>query len=100
MDEGESPLDTLRRELEEEIGVEIEPEEFLGGFPDRYGEDGPPTINFYWTARIAGGEPEPSQEELAEVRWFERDALPSPDEFAFRNSVEALRAWRDSRREL
>ena len=93
IDEGEEPLAALRREFDEEIGTEVEPGEFVGGFPDRYGDDGPPTVNFYWTARL-GGEPQGS-EEIAELRWFDPDDLPPPGEFAFENTVEALRAWRE-----
>ena len=40
MDEGEEPLEALRRELLEETGLEVDPGEFLGGIPDRYGDDG------------------------------------------------------------
>ncbi len=93
IDEDEEPLAALRRELDEEIGIEIEPGDFVGGFPDRYGEDGAPTLNFYWTARLEG-EPRPS-DEIAELRWFGPDELPERDEFAFANTVEALRAWRE-----
>ena len=93
IDEGEDPLAALRRELAEEIGLEVEPGDFVGGFPDRYGEDGPPTLNFYWAAQLEG-KPQPS-EEIAELRWFEPDALPERDQFAFANTVEALRAWRE-----
>ena len=57
LDEGEEPLETLRRELREETGLELEPGAFLGGLPDRYGEDGPWTVNFYWEARLGEGEP-------------------------------------------
>jgi ADP-ribose pyrophosphatase YjhB (NUDIX family) len=92
MDEGEEPLATLRRELEEETGTEIEPLEFLGGFPDRYGDWGIWTINLYWTARIMRGEPEPS-DDVAAVAWFGPDDLPPKDEFAFRNTVEVLEKW-------
>ena len=93
MDEGESPVETLRREVKEETGLEIEPDEFVGGFPDRYGEAGIYTINFYWTVRVVSGEPN-AADDVAELAWFHADALPAPDEFAFPNSVEALRAWR------
>ena len=53
MDEGEEPLETLRRELREETGLEVEPGDFLGGIPDRYGEGGAWTVNFYWAAAWA-----------------------------------------------
>jgi ADP-ribose pyrophosphatase YjhB (NUDIX family) len=92
MDEGETPLETLRRELREEAGVEIEPGDFLAGLPDRYGEDGGWTINLYWTARIAAGEPK-AADDVAEFRWFAADELPPRAEFAFANTIEALEAW-------
>ena len=43
LDEEEHPLDCIRRELEEEAGVEVEPLEFLGVWLDRYGGDGSAT---------------------------------------------------------
>jgi NADH pyrophosphatase NudC (nudix superfamily) len=39
VDEGEHPLEALRRELREEAALEIEPDEFLGVWMDRYGYD-------------------------------------------------------------
>jgi ADP-ribose pyrophosphatase YjhB (NUDIX family) len=93
-DEGESPGEALRRELREETGVEVEPGAFVGGFPDRYGADGPWTINFYWEARVADGQPEPqAADDVAELRWFPRDALPPRGEFAFPNTLAVLEAW-------
>lgn len=92
VDEGEAPLAALRREIAEETSLEIEPGDFLGGYPDRYGADGVYTLNFYWTARIVGGELE-LDEELAEVAWFAPDGLPDRADFAFRNTVEALEDW-------
>lgn len=90
--EGEDGLEALRRELREEIGVQIKPGEFVGAFPDTYGDDGIYTLNLYWTAVIASGEPTPN-EELDEVAWFAPDALPPREEFAFSNTVAALESW-------
>jgi NAD+ diphosphatase len=92
VDEGEDALETLRRELREELGVEIEPGRLVGSPPDRYGENGPWTVNFYWEARIVSGEPEPA-DDVADIRWFPRGELPPKDEFAFRNTVEILELW-------
>jgi 8-oxo-dGTP diphosphatase len=89
MDEGEDPLETLRRELREETGLEAEPGAYLGGLPDRYGEDGPWTVNFYWEGSLAPGEPQPA-DDVAELAWFPADALPPRSEFAFANTVELL----------
>jgi NAD+ diphosphatase len=89
MDEAEDPLTTLRRELREEAGVEIEPLEFLGGVPDRYGSGGHWTMNLYWTARILSGEPKPS-DDVAEFAWFPVDELPPRRQFAFANTIAIL----------
>jgi 8-oxo-dGTP diphosphatase len=85
----EDGLAALRRELEEETGCEVEPLSFLGAFADRYGADGNPTLNFYWTARIVSGEPRPA-DDVAELRWFAADGLPGEDEIAFVNTRFAL----------
>jgi 8-oxo-dGTP diphosphatase len=89
MNEGEEPLETLRRELLEETGLTVEPGEYLGGIPDGYGEDGNATINFYWEARLTAGDPRPA-DDVAELAWFPADALPPRSEFAFANTVELL----------
>jgi 8-oxo-dGTP diphosphatase len=90
--EDEDALATLGRELREELGVEVEPRRFVGSLPDRYGAGGPWTINFYWEARIVSGQPTPA-DDVADLGWFAREALPSRDEFAFRNTVEVLELW-------
>jgi ADP-ribose pyrophosphatase YjhB (NUDIX family) len=94
LDEGEHPLESLRRELREEAGVEIEPLDFVGVWMDRYGDgdDAPWTLNLYWTARIVAGEPSPG-DDVSELRWFALDDLPPDSELAFRNVSEALRSW-------
>jgi ADP-ribose pyrophosphatase YjhB (NUDIX family) len=94
IEEGEDPVTTVHRELEEETGVEIEPVEFLGGFADRYGDDEAAvrTVNLYWTAQIVAGDPSPS-DDVAALEWFDPDELPNEDEFAFPNTVLALRKW-------
>jgi len=96
LDEGEDPLDGLRRELREETGLEVEPQRFLGIWMDRYGGDSTAeaTLNLYWTAQVVGGEAAPA-DDVSELRWFGRDELPAADELAFENVPLVLAAWRN-----
>ncbi len=95
LDEDEHPLETVRRELREETGLEVEPVDFLGFWMDRYSEDesGPSTLNLYWTARVVAGEPE-AADDVSELRWFAPDEIPPPDEIAFRNVALVLEPFR------
>jgi 8-oxo-dGTP diphosphatase len=97
LEEGEHPLDGLRRELREEAGVEIEPGGLLGIWMDAYGDadDANATLNLYWRARIASGEPAPA-DDVAELRWFRPDELPPAAELAFRSTADVLDAWREA----
>jgi ADP-ribose pyrophosphatase YjhB (NUDIX family) len=94
LNEGEEPVDGLRRELREEAGVEIEPGAFVGMHLDRYGgeDEDTPILNLVWEASIVSGELEPA-DDVSELRWFPRDGLPPDDELAFRWLAPALRAW-------
>ena len=84
LDEGEHPLDGLRRELREETGLEVEPGEYLGTYLDTYGDDPEATsvLNLVWEARIVSGDPAPA-DDVSELRWFPRDAPPPSEECAF-----------------
>ena len=92
LDEGEHPLDGLRRELLEETDLEVEPEGFLGAYLDTYGEGPEATsvLNLVWETRIVSGEPSPA-DDVSELRWFRRDAPPPPEECAFRWVAKFLR---------
>jgi ADP-ribose pyrophosphatase YjhB (NUDIX family) len=96
LEEGEHPLDGLRREVREETGLDAEPLEFLVATIDRYGdsEDAPATLNLVWTARVGDGEAK-AADDVEELRWFEREGLPPPEECAFEHVATVLRVWRE-----
>jgi mutator protein MutT len=93
VEEGEHPLDSLRRELREEAGVELKDEDLLGIWIDRYEFKRRTicTFNVYYAARIASGTPEPA-DDVAELRFFAPDEVPA-DELAFEHIEDVLSAW-------
>jgi len=95
LEEGEHPLDGLRRELLEETGLTVEPMDFLGAFMDWYGDaaDANATLNLFWTVRVVSGEAAPD-DDVAELRWFEPDELPPEEELAFTLLPSVFAAWR------
>ena len=95
LEEGEHPVDGLRRELLEETGLVAGPMRFLGVWMDVYGDtpDAVATLNIYWNVRLDEGEPVPA-DDVSELRWFDANALPGADELAFTTLEDALAAWR------
>jgi mutator protein MutT len=94
VEEGEDPLDSLRRELREEAGIGLRDEELLGIWIDQYEYKRRTvfTFNVYYAARIGSGKPEPA-DDVAELRFFAPDEVPV-DELAFGHIEEVLSAWR------
>lgn len=71
----EDPVDAARREVLEEVGVDID----LAGEPAPVVEAGPQRVDLIYRARLAephGAPPTPRSPEIVECRWFARSDLP------------------------
>ena len=88
LEEGEDPLEGLRREFLEETGLDVEAGEFLGVEIEPY--DGRSVFSLTWVVTAAAGEPR-AADDVDELRWFATDELPS--EMAFPGQNRLLAAW-------
>jgi ADP-ribose pyrophosphatase YjhB (NUDIX family) len=87
LEEGEEPLDALRREVREETGLEVEPLRFLGLWNEPY--DGRIVLCLTWLARGHGDAR--AGDDLVELCWFAPTELPW-EELAFTHYSAALSA--------
>jgi ADP-ribose pyrophosphatase YjhB (NUDIX family) len=85
---GEDPLEGLKREVREELGVSCEVEEFVTLAADTYGTDGPALMNVYFAVRLGSDALRP-QDDVDEVQWFSLESLP--ENIAFQSDRKALR---------
>lgn len=74
---GEEPADGARRELGEELGVEVE----LDGLPVVVIDPAMRRVDVIFNARLAPGSADPERSthspEIADARWFPPDGLPN-----------------------
>ncbi len=70
---GETIEDCVRREVREEVGVEVDRIEYFASQPWAF----PHSLMVAFTAHHAGGELVPDREEIADAQWFALDALPN-----------------------
>ncbi len=69
---GETIEDCIRREVREEVGVEVGRLEYFASQSWAF----PHSLMIAFTAEYAGGEVRPDETEIAEARWFAFDAVP------------------------
>jgi NAD+ diphosphatase len=72
VESGETIEDCIRREVREEVGVEIGELRYFGSQSWSF----PHSLMIAFTAEYAGGDIRCEDEEIAEARWFAADALP------------------------
>lgn len=87
----EHPIAGLKREVREELGIEIEAEvtDVVAMVPHPYGPAGDIVLALGFKARWISGEPTPA-DDVAEVRWLTVDELDAAD-FAWDHDRELLR---------
>ncbi len=86
---GEDPIEGLKREVREELGVDCEVRDFILMGADTYGPDGPALLNAYFSVRLLSGRLR-ARDDIDACRWFAPDGLP--DNIAFESDRQALRA--------
>ena len=76
LDVEEQPLEGLRREVREELGVEIDvgPEDYVQAVAHRYGEEGDWLVSLGFVARLASGEIRPG-DDVADVMWVRPEEI-------------------------
>jgi ADP-ribose pyrophosphatase YjhB (NUDIX family) len=93
---GEHPEASLRRELQEELGIRARGARLLGFATDRYGPRGVAVLTAVYRVTSFTGAVRPA-DDVSEARWFPRRALPYR-EIAFAGLRRLLRAWAGARR--
>jgi ADP-ribose pyrophosphatase YjhB (NUDIX family) len=94
LEDGEHPETGALREVREETGLTVRITGFGGIYMDTYGASGVSTLNVFYDAEVEGEIPETleAKDDVAELRWFEPDALPL-DSFSFENGKKAISDW-------
>ena len=87
----EHPLDGLKREVSEELGIEIDAsiEDIVQIVPHHYGDEGDVVMSIGFKARWTSGEINPA-DDVADVRWLTVDELEGVD-FAWEHDTYLLR---------
>jgi len=94
MKAGEDPHECARREVREELGIEIGDMHALGVFEEEL--SGSPHTAYLFTGRAASA-PKPDQREVVEAQFFPADDLPEPLSWNVPKRIEIWRSYnRDS----
>lgn len=91
LDMGEDPIEGLKRELNEELGVEIDSSvrDFVGISAAPYGDSGDFVVAIGFRAHVVSGEPQAS-DDVADFRWITVAEVDDVD-FAWEHDRELVR---------
>ncbi len=86
---GETLEEAVRREVREEVGIELSDIRYFGSQPWPF----PHSLMIGFTARLASGEVRPDGQEIIEAAWFSTSDLPRlPGEISIARAL--IEAWR------
>lgn len=90
---GEHPIEGIIREIQEELGIQINIERFLGHFIGEYSEKDEFVLSIFYlvTADVTKAKP---QDDISAYKWFSIDKLPN--NLSFTVNYSALQVLRDS----
>lgn len=92
LEDGEDPQEGVRREVREELGVELNVGRIVGIYVDSYDHGiTVNTINIIYECLIKTGELTP-MDDINEVAWFNKDDIPW-EKIAFENGKSSIRDW-------
>lgn len=91
LENGEDPIEGLKREIKEELSVDIKPIELLTIVVDEYGyvKGDFYTLNLFYRSKIKSGEVRLDSEN-SDYGWFSKENIPW-NELAFKNTTAALK---------
>jgi ADP-ribose pyrophosphatase YjhB (NUDIX family) len=94
IDIGETAEEGVRREVREEVGLELTELAFLCSALNsyQYREVTYPVLDLFFTARAMPGDSAVAAEEVAALCWFKSDEV-DPEQLAFTSMLEAWRQW-------
>jgi 8-oxo-dGTP diphosphatase len=88
LENGEDPIDGLKREVKEEANLDVEVEKFLGFFAGgKYDGDDFFVLDIAYTAKVVGGI-ERAGDDIVELKWFSPDELPQNIAFRGPNMIQ------------
>jgi ADP-ribose pyrophosphatase YjhB (NUDIX family) len=94
LENGEHPIDGLKREAMEELSLDISPGGIISVIIDKYEDYGQVfhTLNIFYSCKISSADKIKLDHENSQYKWFLREQIPW-DSLAFKNTTLALKSF-------